>query len=103
MGEAQANQADRVDQLAEILERAHHVHAVVTEKTGGDDPDWPLFYAWWLLTWSDFPEALGRAMSLSTLAVELVRLDAAYRAGPQDVPWPKAYAVSLAGGNDSGG
>jgi hypothetical protein len=85
----------RVTRLAAILERAHQVHGVVTEMTGGDDPDWPLFYAWWLLTWSDFSEVLGRPMSMSALAVELVRLDAAYRAGPGEVPWPAVYADAL--------
>ena len=100
MGDAHS---DRVDRVAVILERAHHVHAVVTEKTGGVDPDWPLFYAWWLLTWSDFPEALGRPMSVSALAVELVRLDETYRAGSQEVAWPAAYAASLAGGDAGAG
>lgn len=95
--------SDRVNRLAVILERAHHVHAVVTEKTGGVDPDWPLFYAWWLLTWSELPEALGRPMSMSALAVDLVRLDEAYRAGPEDVPWPAAYTASLAGGDVGAG
>jgi hypothetical protein len=91
---------DRTEQLAEILERAHHVHAVVAEKTGGADPDWALFYAWWLLNWSDFPEALGRTPALAELTVELTNLDAAYRAGPQAQPWARAYAESLAGGRD---
>ena len=45
---------DRADRLAGILERAHEVHAVVAERTDGADPDWALFYAWWLLNWSDF-------------------------------------------------
>jgi hypothetical protein len=87
---------DHEVRLAGILERAKHVHGVVTEKTGGADPDWALFYAWWLLNWSDFPEALGRPLSLSELTVELTALDAAYRAGPADVRWPEAYARSLA-------
>jgi hypothetical protein len=89
--------SERADQLAEILERAETVHGVVAQKTGGADPDWALFYAWWLLRWSDFTEVLGRTLSLAELTVELTRLDAAYRAGPRDQPWPRAYAASLAG------
>jgi hypothetical protein len=92
--------SDRIERLAGILERAEHVHAVVSEKTGGADPDWALFYAWWLLTWSDFPAILGRTTSLAELTVELTRLDAAYRAGAMSRPWPVAYAEGLAG--DSG-
>jgi len=87
--------SDRTEPLASILERAHHVHAVVAEKTGGADPDWALFYAWWLLNWSDFTEALGRTPSLAELTVELTTLDAAYRAGPQTQPWPRGYAEAL--------
>jgi hypothetical protein len=88
---------NRTDQLVAILERAEHVHAVVAEKTGGADPDWALFYAWWLLNWSDLAEVLGRTPSLAELTVELSGLDAAYRAGPQAHPWPRAYAESLLG------
>jgi hypothetical protein len=89
--------SERIELLAGILERAEHVHGVVTEKTGGADADWALFYAWWLLNWSDFPAALGRTPSLAELTVELTRLDAAYRAGPQTQPWARDYAESLVG------
>ncbi len=85
----------QVDRLAQILERAHAVHAVVAERTNGADPDWALFYAWWLLTWSDFPDALGRQPSLAELTVELTRLDARYRAEALEMPWPHAYAEWL--------
>lgn len=88
---------ERTEQLAAILEQAHEVHAVVARRTDGVDPDWALFYAWWLLNWSDFPDVLGRSPSLAALTVELTALDAAYRSGPRDVPWPAAYANVLIG------
>jgi len=88
---------ERADRLGEILDRAETVHGVVTQKTGGADPDWALFYAWWLLNWSDFTDVVGRTLSLAELTVELTRLDAAYRSGPRDQPWPRTYAVSLLG------
>jgi hypothetical protein len=72
---------------------------VVSEKTGDADPDWVLFYAWWLLSWSDFAAVLGRAPSLAELPVELTSLDAANRARPTTAPWPRAYAESLLGGH----
>jgi hypothetical protein len=90
--------SDRTELLAGILERAEHVHAVVAEKTGGADADWALFYAWWLLNWSDYTAVLGRTPSLAELTLELSSLDAAYRAGPRTQPWPRAYAESLVGG-----
>ena len=89
--------AAQVDRLAEILERAHEVHALVSDKTGGVDPDWALFYAWWLLTWSDFPEVLGRTPSIAALTAELIRLDEAYQAGSGNVKWSEAYAERLFG------
>jgi hypothetical protein len=88
---------EQIDRLAGILGRAEAVHGVVAERTGGADPDWALFYAWWLLTWSDFAEALGRTPSLAELTVELTRLDARYRADSPDAPWPRAYAMWLTG------
>ncbi len=88
---------DRTDRLVGILEQAHGVHAVVAARTGGVDPDWALFYAWWLLNWSDFAEVVGRSPSLAELTVELTALDTAYRAGPRDLPWPEAYARTLLG------
>ncbi len=90
--------AEQADRLAQAFERAEAVHAVIAERTGGVDADWALFYAWWLLNWSDFPEALGRRPSLAELTVELTRLDARYRAGGADKPWPRAYADWLVQG-----
>lgn len=90
--------AEQVDRLAQILERAEVVHGVVTEKTGGVDADWALFYAWWLLNWSDFAEALRRTPSLAELTVELTRLDARYRGEGVAVPWSRAYADWLVHG-----
>jgi len=87
----------QTEALAGILERAEHVHAVVSEKTGGADPDWALFYAWWLLNWSDFASVLGRTPSLAGLTVELTNLDAAYREGQRTQAWPMAYAEGLVG------
>jgi hypothetical protein len=90
---------DRVAQVAGMLEEAEHVHAVVSRRTGGVDPDWALFYAWWLSRWSDLPEALGASPGLADLTVELTRLDRAFRdrpaAGAPAEPWPAFYAREL--------
>ncbi len=86
---------EREAKLAEVLERAEHVHGVVSESRGGADPDWPLFYAWWLLNWSDLSEVLDARPSLSSLAFELMRLDAEFRAGGSSEPWAMYYATRL--------
>jgi hypothetical protein len=86
---------EREERLAGILERAEHVHGVVTERTGGDDPDWALFYAWWLLNWSDMPEILGTKPALAELTARLIALDAEYRSASRTESWPAFYAKRL--------
>jgi hypothetical protein len=66
--------ADKAERLAATLERAEHVHGVVTERTGGADPEWALFYAWWLINWSDLPEILGSTPGLGDLIARLIAL-----------------------------
>ncbi len=89
---------DKTRAIAAILERAEHVHGVVTEKTQGRDEDWALFYAWWLVFWSELPAELGTTPGLTALAVELVRLDREYRASPRTEPWPEFYAREILAG-----
>lgn len=86
---------EREQRLAAVLEDAERIHGIVTAKTGGQDPDWALFYAWWLARWSDLPEILGRAPGLADLTVELVALDRAYRASPRGETWPAVYAREM--------
>ena len=51
---------EQAARLAAALERAEHVHGVVTERTGGADTEWALFYSWWLINWSDCQRSWGR-------------------------------------------
>jgi len=86
---------DRVRRVAGILEDAERAHAAISRRTGGADAEWPLFYAWWLVTWSDLPDVLGATPTRSRLVFELIRLDRAFRAGSGATPWPEAYAAEL--------
>jgi hypothetical protein len=89
------NVTERAELLAAALERAEHVHGVATERTGGADPEWALFYAWWLINWSDLPDILGSAPALGELTARLIALDADYRSVPRDEPWSAFYAREL--------
>jgi hypothetical protein len=90
---------DDADRLAAILERAEQVHGVVTERTGGVDADWALFYAWWLVNWSDLPGILGSRPGLAELTARLIALGTEYKSAPRDEPWSTFYAREfLAGG-----
>jgi hypothetical protein len=90
-----AERVERLDRLASVLDRAHEVHAVVTERAGGVDPEWALFYAWWLINWSDLPEILGRTPALGELTAFLVAVDVRYRAAAPHEPWQAFYAREL--------
>jgi hypothetical protein len=90
-----AERVERRDRLASVLDRAHEVHAVVTERAGGADPEWALFYAWWLINWSDLPDILGRTPGLGELTAFLVAVDVRYRAAATDEPWIAFYAREL--------
>jgi hypothetical protein len=87
--------SEKVVRLAAVLVRAEQVHGVVTERTEGFDPEWALFYAWWLVKWSDLPEILGSAPGLGDLTARLIALDAEYRSAPREEPWSTFYARQL--------
>jgi hypothetical protein len=89
------NAAERAARLAATLERAEQVHGIVTERTGGADPEWALFYSWWLVKWSDLPEILGSTPGLGDLTARLIALDADYRSASRDEPWSAFYARQL--------
>lgn len=59
--------------------------------TNGDDPEWPAWYAHWLV-----PQ-LGGLLSIGEpeLAAALTRLDAQHRAEGRGRPWPAFYAERL--------
>ena len=87
----------RIAQVAAILEEAERLHGEVSRRTNGADPEWPLFYAWYLAAWSDLPQALATTPTRSQLIFELVSLDREYRAEPRQEPWSVFYAERLLG------
>lgn len=94
-GAAPVSAKERAAQVAAALQAAEHAHTAISARTGGADPDWPLFYAWWLLEWSELPELLGTTPTRSRLVYELVRLDREQRTVSDDTPWPRRYAEEL--------
>ncbi len=85
----------REARIAAVLKDAERIHGIVTAKEGGRDPDWALFYAWWLARWSDLPEILGATPVISELTAELVAMDHAYRSSPGADDWPRFYARAM--------
>jgi hypothetical protein len=79
-----------------VFEELDRVHGSVSRRRQFVDPEWPLFYAWWLVKWSALPEILGFTPTQSRLVFELVRLDREYRGQSRDEPWPRFYGRDLA-------
>lgn len=86
---------EKASRLAAVLDRAEQVHGIVTERAGGADPDWALFYAWWLINWSDLPEILESTPALGELTARLVALDSEFRLTLREEPWSTFYARNL--------
>jgi hypothetical protein len=57
----------------------------------GDDPDWALWYADWLLRLSELSQILGTTPTRSGLVWLLVNLDKDYTTKSPDTPWPTWY------------
>jgi len=87
--------AEPVEAVRTLLHEAAETHHLVFRITDGDDPDWASWYSDWLLNLSELPELLGRRPVRSALVYELVGLDRAFTAQPQDEPWELYYARSL--------
>jgi hypothetical protein len=81
--------------IAELFHEAAETHHVVYRITGGEDPDWPSWYADWLLNLSELPEQLGAAPVRSHLVHALVQLDRDYTAEAPDERWEDWYAARL--------
>ncbi|MGH2466575.1 MAG: hypothetical protein ACRDGL_02435 [Candidatus Limnocylindrales bacterium] len=86
---------ERIAQVALILEEAERLHGEISRRTNGADPEWPSFYAWWLVEWSDLPQTLGRRPSRSRLVAALVEVDRLYRERPREAAWSTFYAERL--------
>jgi hypothetical protein len=79
-------------QISALLHEAGETHHIVYRITDGEDPDWPSFYADWLIDPSELPELLGGAPVRSHLVAELVALE---REVGADQGWEDGYAERL--------
>ena len=79
-----------VEQIAVLLREAGRAHHAAFATSGGEDPDWPAWYARYLR------EALGRilvaAFNERELADLLMLADRDHRARAPDADWPVHYA-----------
>jgi hypothetical protein len=87
---------EKSERIAAILEDAEHAHGAISRLTNGADPEWPLFYSWWLVNWSTLPEVLGATPLRSELVFVLITLDREYRAERPAESWSTYAAQRMA-------
>ncbi|MBT8197192.1 MAG: hypothetical protein KJP12_06940 [Acidimicrobiia bacterium] len=83
-----------MDPLADLLKAAGKAHHEAFISTDGADPEWPLWYADFLV--GRIGEHLERSVTKSELVYLLVAADRASAGG--EAPWPEIYADFLRSG-----
>ncbi len=80
------------ERVAELLREVADLHHRVYRTTDGADPDWPSWYAQWLVDLSELPDLLARRPVRSQLVHLLVDLDQEVTSGAIAEPWEQYYA-----------
>src|SRR5262245_6146486 len=82
--------SDSVEKLAVLIREAAAAHHQTFIATNGDDPEWPAWYAQYLVP--RLQQALDNKVDQSALAADLREIDSQYRAGDRKEQWPEFYA-----------
>ena len=85
---------DRAEQLEALFQEVGQKHHEAFLETDGTDPEWPLWYADWLV--DKLPALLGTDLTKSELVYLLVHLSKEQARQAPDMPWPQFYAESFA-------
>ncbi len=86
---------DSIAQIATLLEETKLAHHQAFLSSAGDDPDWPLWYAGYLL--DKLPPLLQAEMTRSELTYWMVLLSKEQEREAPDSRWSHYYAASLVG------
>jgi NAD(P)H-hydrate epimerase len=85
---------ERIEMIARLFEETGQAHHQAYAETDGADPDWPLWYAEYLL--DKLPRFLEAALTRSQLVYLLVDLDNRRAKKAPGSNWPRFYARQLA-------
>lgn len=80
--------------IAELLSEAATAHHEAFAASDGADPEWPLWYATYLV--ERLPKVSAFMATRSELVYWLVKLDHEYQRTDSAIPWTRFYAVRLA-------
>jgi len=82
---------DSGDGIAELLRGAGQAHHHAFAATNGEDPEWPVWYARYLIP--ALPELLGLSLAPDVLAEQLRTVDGEHRAKAPSQDWAEYYAA----------
>lgn len=86
---------DRIaSSLTEAFEKVGPAHHQAFAATDGDDPEWPLWYAEFLI--DDLRQLLGAKLTKSKVVYCLMAASEEHEARGRDTPWPGSYAEHFA-------
>ena len=91
MGDNQAHRAEQLSTLFAATAEAHHRYE---EETGQPDPDWPRWYASYLLD-NGLGGQLGKELSVDEVRRLLAQADESHRANDPGTQWQDYYARYL--------
>jgi hypothetical protein len=77
-------------ELSQLLAKTAKAHHQAYIETDGDHPDWPLWYAEYLL--DKLPAVLGQELTISEIVYCLVHLSKEQPAVAPEAWWPDYYA-----------
>jgi hypothetical protein len=93
MADSQERTQERIDRVAQLLDEAGRAHHKAYFETDGFDPEWPLWYAEYLL--DKLRTALDAQFTKSELVYLLVLLDREQRMIAPGATWTLFYAREL--------
>lgn len=84
---------DSIAALADLFRQVGKAHHQAYIATNGDDPDWSIWYADFLI--DKLPAHLGVKLTKSDIIYALMRLDKELKSEAPGADWSKFYARSL--------
>jgi hypothetical protein len=84
------SQNSKEDQLAQLFREAGSAHHKAFLSTNGDDPEWPLWYAEFLLT--RLNAFLGSNLTKSELVYHLIKVEKDRAKENTGIDWPEYYS-----------
>jgi hypothetical protein len=85
---------DKIQELTDLFNEAKEEHVKAYSDTNGSDPEWPIWYADYLL--DRLPPLLEASMTRSELIYLLVHLSKIQPADAPGADWARYYARYLA-------